>query len=73
MKKLTWLADSRARVREFPASVQDDVGYALYLAQLGDTSVRAKPLHGLGGGVMEIAVHDRSPKPGSPLRNPRWT
>ena len=34
------------------------IGYALYIAQLGETSVRAKPLHGLGAGVMEIAVHD---------------
>jgi phage-related protein len=60
MKKLTWIADSRAHVKRFPASVQDDIGYALYVAQLGETSVRAKPLHGLGTGVMEIAVHDAS-------------
>ena len=60
MKKLTWLADSRANVKRFPVSIQDDIGYALYVAQLGETSVRAKPLHGLGAGVMEIAVHDAS-------------
>jgi phage-related protein len=60
MKKLTWLADSRANVKRFPANVQDDIGYALYMAQLGETNVRAKPLHGLGAGVMEIAVHDAS-------------
>ena len=60
MKKLTWLADSRANVKSFPASVQDDIGYALYVAQLGETSVKAKPLHGLGAGVMEIAAHDAS-------------
>jgi hypothetical protein len=29
MKKLTWLADSRSRVKSFPAGVQDDIGYAL--------------------------------------------
>jgi phage-related protein len=60
MKKLTWLADSRANVKRFPASVQDDIGYALYIAQLGETSVKAKPLHGLGTAVMEIVVHDAS-------------
>ncbi len=60
MKKLTWLADSRASVRSFPAGVQDDIGYALYAAQLGETSTKAKPLHGLGGGVMEIAANDES-------------
>ena len=60
MKKLTWLADSRSKVKGFPASVQDDIGYALYIAQVGEKSVRAKPLHGLGAGAMEIAVHDAS-------------
>lgn len=60
MKKLTWLADSRSTVKSFPAGVQDDIGYALYAAQLGEMSVKAKPLHGLGGGVMEIAANDVS-------------
>ena len=41
MKKLTWLAYSRSNVKSFRAGVQDDIGYALYAAQLGD--VRAKP------------------------------
>lgn len=60
MKDLTWLADSRSNVKSFPAGVQDDIGYALYAAQLGELSVKAKPLHGLGGQVMEIAAHDAS-------------
>ena len=60
MKTLTWLADSRSRVKSFPAGVQDDIGYALYAAQLGEMSTKAKPLHGLGGGVMEIAANDES-------------
>src|SRR5258707_907543 len=60
MKTLTWLADSRANVKLFPAGVQDDIGYALYAAQLGEMSAKAKPLHGLGGGVMEITANDES-------------
>jgi phage-related protein len=60
MKNLTWLADSRSNVKSFPAGVQDDIGYALYAAQLGERSVKAKPLHGLGGQVMEIAAYDAS-------------
>lgn len=60
MKKLTWLADSRSIVKSFPSGVQDDIGYALYAAQLGEMSVKAKPLHGVGGGVMEIAAYDVS-------------
>jgi len=60
MKRLMWLADSRSSVKSFPAGVQDDIGYALYAAQMGEMSTNAKPLHGLGGGVMEIASHDGS-------------
>jgi phage-related protein len=60
MKNLTWLADSRSNVKSFPAGVQDDIGYALYAAQLGEMSPKAEPLHGLGAGVMEIAAHDQS-------------
>ena len=32
----------------------------MYAAQLGERSVKAKPLHGLGGQVMEIAAYDPS-------------
>jgi len=60
MKKLTWLADSRSRLQSFPVNVQHDIGFALYAAQLGEINPRAKPLRGLGTGVMEIAVHDVS-------------
>ena len=47
--------------RRFPVQREvDDIGYALYAAQLGEMSVTAKPLHGVGGGVMEIAAYDVS-------------
>jgi phage-related protein len=32
----------------------------LYAAQLGEMSAKAKPLHGLGSGVMEIVAGDES-------------
>ena len=32
----------------------------LYAAQLGERSPKAKPLHGLGANVMEIATYDAS-------------
>lgn len=60
MKNLTWIADSRSKVKSFPAGVQDDIGYALYAAQLGERSTKAKPMHGLGSQVMEIAAYDAS-------------
>lgn len=44
----------------FPAPIQDEVGYALYLAQVGEKHASAKPMHGLGPGVMEIASNDAS-------------
>jgi phage-related protein len=86
-KTLTWLADSRSKVKSFPAGVQDDIGYALYAAQLGEHSPKAKPLHGLGSHVMQIAACDasgtygavytvsigRSPRPGSRRRSRKWT
>lgn len=60
VKPLVWLGDSLAILRAFPPAVQDNLGYALYLAQSGETHHDAKPLHGLGSGVMEIATQDRS-------------
>jgi phage-related protein len=60
MKELIWVADTRSRVKAFPADVRDEVGYALYAAQLGGLSAKAKPLRGLGSGVMEISASDAS-------------
>ena len=38
-----------------PDEVQDDVGYALHLAQIGEQSPKAKVLSGFGGaGVLEV-------------------
>ena len=33
-----WLADSRANIKSFPVGVQDDFGYSLYVAQLGEAA-----------------------------------
>ena len=60
MKTLIWLADSRSEVKSFPAGIQDDIGYGLYMAQLGEMSPKAKPLHGPGSGVIEIVANDES-------------
>ena len=43
----------------FPALVQDEMGYAIYLAQRGDKHVSAKPLKGLGSGVLKIVSDHR--------------
>lgn len=60
MRDLIWLGDSLAVLRAFPRPVRDNVGFALYVAQLGQVHRSAKPLHGLGSGVMEIVANDPS-------------
>jgi phage-related protein len=53
-KPVVWVGDSLRVLRLFPSGVQDEVGYALYLAQRREKHVSAKPLKGLGPGVLEI-------------------
>jgi phage-related protein len=56
-KPLYWAGSSRKDFGAFPAEVQDEMGYALYLAQMGKKHDRAKPLKGFGGaGVLEAAA-----------------
>jgi len=55
MKPVIWLGSSREDLREFPESVQDHMGYALYIAQQGGKHRDAKALTGFGGaGVVEV-------------------
>lgn len=55
MRPLSWIGSSYDDFTAFPAAVQDDMGFALYVAQCGDRHPNAKPLKGFGGaGVMEI-------------------
>ena len=54
MKPLEWIASSKADLKKFPIQVQQDMGYALYHAQVGTKHVSAKPLKGLGSGVLEV-------------------
>ena len=48
LKPVIWLGDSLRELKTFPALVQDEMGYAIYLAQRGDKHVSAKPLKGPG-------------------------
>jgi len=55
MTPLVWVGSSLEDLRSFPAAVRRDIGYALYLAQIGSTHLDAKPLRGFGGaGVLEV-------------------
>jgi phage-related protein len=54
-KPVIWIGSSRKDVREFPEAIQDHIGYALYVAQLGGKHRDTKTLSGFGGaGVVEI-------------------
>ena len=54
-KPVVWLGNTLDELRKFPEEVRDEMGYALYLAQIGDKHPTAKPLKGFGGaGVLEI-------------------
>ena len=53
-RPLEWVGSSRADLRAFPDDVQDHVGFALYQAQIGLKHRDAKPLSGLGSGVLEV-------------------
>lgn len=59
-KPITWLGESRQRLRGFPEPVREDIGTALFWAQRGEKHSDAKPLRGFGGaGVLEIVEnHD---------------
>ena len=58
-KPVIWMGDSLDVLRAFPAPVQDEVGYARYLAQIGRMHVAAKPLKGFGSGVLDVMSDHR--------------
>ena len=54
-KPLTWVGSSKRDYIQFPDQVQDDMGYSLFVAQMGERPKSAKPLRGFkGAGVLEI-------------------
>jgi phage-related protein len=58
-KPLHWIAATKKAVLGFPDEVKSEVGYTLYLAQLGDKGINAVPLVGFGGSkVLEAVIDD---------------
>lgn len=51
---MEWVASSKSDLRVFPAQVRQEIGYSLYHAQAGTKHRLAKPLRGLGSGVLEM-------------------
>ena len=59
LKLLQWVGSSKEDLKEFPAEVQDHVGFALYQAQVSLKHRDAKPLKGMGSGILEVVSrHD---------------
>jgi len=55
LRPVRWLSSTKAEVQSFSHKAQADMGYALYVAQMGKKHPDAKPLKGFGGaGVLEI-------------------
>jgi phage-related protein len=59
LKPVVWLGDSLRALKSSLRGVRDEVGYALHLAQRGEKHVSAKPLTGLGAGVLEVVSDHR--------------
>lgn len=52
---IVWLGSTKKAVQDFPLTVRQGVGFALFQAQLGGKHADTKPLKGFGGAsVLEI-------------------
>ncbi len=59
IKSLDWIGPAQTDYKKFPKSVQSEMGFELYLVQIGLMPPSAKPLKGFGGGsVLELRAHD---------------
>ena len=59
LRPVEWVGSSKADLKRFPEAVRARMGFAIYEAQIGLRHRDAKPLKGLGSGVLEVvARHD---------------
>ncbi|MCP8896354.1 type II toxin-antitoxin system RelE/ParE family toxin [Shinella daejeonensis] len=58
-RPISWIKAARKSFEEFPEAVQLEALRALTIAAEGQKSDNAKPMQGLGSGVMEIALKHR--------------
>jgi phage-related protein len=60
MKRLEFLGDSLAQVRDFPEGARKDAGVQLHKVQLGLEPSDWKPMTTIGPGVREIRIRDEA-------------
>jgi phage-related protein len=58
-KPLHWVGSAKKDYQAFPSEVQDDMGYALGVAQLGGKHPHVKPWQGDGSGIFETVEDHR--------------
>ena len=59
-RPISWVKAARKQFERFPEEVQDEALSALTIAAEGAKADTAKPLKGLGSGILEIVLNDRS-------------
>jgi phage-related protein len=59
-RPVSWVKAARKEFEKFPEKVQTEGLRALTIAAESSKADSAKPLHGLGSGVLEIVLNDRS-------------
>lgn len=58
-RPISWIKAAYKSFLTFPADVREEVLSALDIAAQGEMADTAKPLHGLGSGVIELAIRHR--------------
>ncbi|MGN6486225.1 MAG: type II toxin-antitoxin system RelE/ParE family toxin [Devosia sp.] len=58
-RPISWIKAARKEFEQFPSAVQLEALRALTIAAEGEKADTAKPLQGLGPGVLEIALRHR--------------
>ena len=56
LRPLVWMGSAKRDLQAFPAGAQKMTGDQLQLIQFGGMPKDAKPFHGVGSGVLEIAI-----------------
>ena len=59
-RPIGWIRGARKTYERFPEAVRDRINTALTIAAEGGKADFAKPLKGLGAGVMQVAVRHRT-------------
>jgi len=54
LRYISWVGSSDDDLKKLPKAVQREMGFSLYQVQEGKMPSNAKPLKGLGSGILEI-------------------